>query len=135
MYLSYIFYFKESTIITTEKQKVKQIQKKYINVEDKSLPIVFDYVLPITQSSPFFSLFFLTRLKLISYLLVNFTIKGREPPRSFPYLFTYFFFLSLLLAKNKSLSSSSLKWIYNFKQICFRPKLAANEQLQKCFFG
>ena len=28
MYLSYIFYFKESTIITTEKQKVKQIQKK-----------------------------------------------------------------------------------------------------------
>ena len=30
MYLSYIFYFKESTIITTEKQKAKQIQKKKI---------------------------------------------------------------------------------------------------------
>ena len=37
MYLSYIFYFKESTIITTEKQKAKQIPKKkksYRNVED-----------------------------------------------------------------------------------------------------
>ena len=43
MYLSYIFYFKESTIITTEKQKAKQIQtktKKYRNVESKPLPIV-----------------------------------------------------------------------------------------------
>ena len=30
MYISYIFYFKESTIITTEKQKAKQIQKKKI---------------------------------------------------------------------------------------------------------
>ena len=28
MYLSHIFYYKESTIITTEKQKAKQIQKK-----------------------------------------------------------------------------------------------------------
>ena len=66
MYLSYIFYFEESTIITTEKQKAKQIQKKiYRNVEGKSLPIVFDYVLPIRQSSPFFVFFFFsTRLKI-----------------------------------------------------------------------
>ena len=66
MYLSYIFYFKESTIITTEKQKAKQIQNKktYRNVEEKLLPILFDYVLPIRQSSPFFLLFFSTCLKL-----------------------------------------------------------------------
>ena len=57
MYLSYIFYFKESTIRTTEKQKAKQIQKKiYRNVEGKSLPIVF------------FSFFQLV-LKLYPYLL------------------------------------------------------------------
>ena len=57
MYLSYIFYFKESTIMTTEKQKAKQIQEKiYRNVEGKSLPIVFDYVLPIRQSSFFYLL-------------------------------------------------------------------------------
>ena len=118
------------------KSKTNTKKKKYRNVEDKSLPIVFDYVLPIRQSSPFFFFFlFFFRLVLYlhPYLLVPFTIKGREPPRSPPYLFTYFLFLSLLLAKNKSLSSSSLKWIYNFKQICFPPKLAANEQLQKMF--
>ena len=119
-------------------RKKKQIQKKpHRNVEDKSLPIVFDYVLPMRQSSLFFFFFFFSQLvlNLHPYLLVPFTIKGREPPRSPPYLFTYFLFLSLLLARNKSLSSSSLKWIYNFKQICFPPKLVANEQLQKCFFG
>ena len=97
MYLSYIFYFKESTIVTTEKQKAKQIQQKkkiYRNVEGKTLPIVFDYVLPIRQSSPFFSFFFFQPvLKLHPYLLVPFTIKGRELTRSFQYLFTYFFFL------------------------------------------
>ena len=126
--------------MTTEKQKEKQIQqkKKYRNVEGKPLPIVFDYVLPIRQSSPFFSFFFFFcfsfQLALNShpYRLVAFIIKRREPPCSSPYLFTFFF---LLLAKNKSLFSSSLKWIYNFKQICFPAKLAANEQLQKCFFG
>ena len=111
VYLSYIFYFKESAVIT-EKQKAKQIQNKkktYRNVEDKSLPILFDYVLPIRQSS-FFFLFFSFQLVLNShpYRLVSFIIKGREPPRSSPYLFTYYFFF-LLLAKNKSLSSSSLK--------------------------
>ena len=37
MYLSYVFYFKEITIITTEKLKAKQIQKK--NTE-----IYLDYV-------------------------------------------------------------------------------------------
>ena len=46
------------------KKKAKQIQKTpHRNVEDKSLPILFDYVLPIRQSSPFFS-FFSTCLKL-----------------------------------------------------------------------
>ncbi len=106
-------------------------------MEGKSLPIVFDYVLPIRQSSPFFfflCFFFQLVLNFHLYLLVSFTIKRRELTRSFSYLFTSFF-SSLLLAKNKSLSSSSLKWIYKFKQICFPPKLAANEQLQKCFFG
>ena len=127
------YFFKESTVVTTEKQKAKQIQQKiYRHVEGKPLPIVFDYVLPIRQSSPFS--FFLSQLILKLYpYLVPFTIKGRELTRSFSYLFT--FFLLLLLAKNKSLSSSSLKWIYKFKQICFPPKLAVNEQLQKCFFG
>ena len=68
-----------------------------------------------TKFSFFFS--FQLVLNLHPYLLVPFTIKGKEPPRSPPYLFSYFLFLSLLLAKNKSLSSSSLKWIYNFKQM------------------
>ena len=126
MYLSYIFYFKESTIITTEKQKSKQIKKKYRNVEGKSLPIVFDYVLPIWQSSPFF---FQLVLKLHPYLLVPLQLKGGN----LLILHICFLILSLLLAKNKSLSSSSLKWVYNFKQICFPPKLAANEQPQKMF--
>ena len=80
-------------------------------------------------------LFFQLVLNLHPYLLVPFTMKWRECPRFPPYLFSYFLFLSLLLVKNKSPSSSSLKWIYNFKQICFLPKLVANEQLQKCFFG
>ena len=64
MYLSYIFYFKESTVVTTEKQKAKQIQQKkiYTHVEGKPLPIVFDYVLPIRQCSPFS--FFLSQLVL-----------------------------------------------------------------------
>ncbi len=92
MYLSYIFYFKESTVVTTEKQKAKQIQQKkiYRNVEGKPLPIVFDYVLPIRQSS----LFLLSQLvlKLYPYLVAPFTIKGRELTRSFPHLLTFFFF-------------------------------------------
>ena len=88
MYLSYIFYFKESTIITTEKQKEKNKYKKtYRHEEDKSLPILFDYVLPETK----FSFFFQLVLNLHPYLLVPFTIKGRESPRSPPYLFSFFF--------------------------------------------
>ena len=95
MYLSYISYFKENTIITTEIQKTKQIQNKktYRNVEDKSFPIVFDYVLPIKQSS-FFSFFFFFFCQLVlnlhPYLLAPFTIKGRKSPRS-PYFFSYSF--------------------------------------------
>ena len=117
---------------TKSKTNTKQ-KKTYRNVEDKLLPILFDYVLPVLLFFLFF--FFQLALNLHPYLLVPFTVKGREPPRSLPYLFSYFLFLSLFLVKNKSLSSLSLKWIYNFKQICFPPKLAANEQLQKCFFG
>ena len=128
MYLSYIFYFKEITIIIKKKQekkqKAKQIQKKeYRNVEGKSLPVVFDYVLPISQSSPFFFSLLPLQLKGGNLLVLS----------NICLLIIIYFFL--LLAKNKSLSSSSLKWIYKFKQICFPPKLAANEQLQKCFFG
>ena len=108
MYLSYIFYFKESTIITTEKQKEKQTPKIYRNEEDKSLPILFDYVLQETKFSFFF---FQLVLNLNQYPFVSFAIKEREPPRSPLYLFSYFFPLSLLLVKNKSLSSLHLKWI------------------------
>ena len=53
MYLSYIFYFKESTIIT-EKQKEKQIQKKYTDMKRTSH---FQYCLTMSfkkQSSLFF---------------------------------------------------------------------------------
>ena len=135
MYLSYIFYFKESTIITTEKQKAKQIQKKK-KIQKCGGQVASNSVWLSPSNKTKFS-FFSFQLVLNShpYYLLPFTIKGREPPRSSPYLFTYFFFLSLLLAKNRSLSSSSLKRIYNFKQMCFPPKLAANEQVQKCFFG
>ena len=96
MYLSYISDFTESTVETTEKQKAKQIQQKkkiYRNVEGKPLPIVFDYVLPIRQSS-FSFLFFLSQLalKLYPYLVAPFTIKGREHTCSFSAFFLFFFF-------------------------------------------
>ena len=44
MYHSYIFFhLKESTTVTTDKQRAKRTQQKiYSNVEDKSLPIVSD---------------------------------------------------------------------------------------------
>ena len=143
MYLSYIFYFKESTIITTEnnKQSKYKKQKKYIQKCGGQVASNIVWLCPSNKTKfsfflfSFFFFFSQLVLNLHPYILVPFTIKGREPPRSPPYLFSYFLFLSLLLAKNKSLSSSSLKWLYNFKQICFPPKLAANEQLQQCFFG
>ena len=103
-------------------------------MEGKSLPVVFDYVFPIRQSSPFL-FFFQLVLKLHPYLLAPLQLKGGNLLVLHICFLISFFFPSLLLAKNKSLSSSSLKWIYKFKQICFPPKLAANEQLQKCFFG
>ena len=109
IYVSFLrcfyFYFKESTTVTTDKQRAKRIQQKiYRNVEDKSFPIVSDNVLPIRQCSPFS----FTCFKIISVsCLFPFTIKGRELPCSF------FFFL-LLLPKNKSLSSLSLVWMYTF---------------------
>ena len=92
MYLSYIFYFKESTIITTKKTESKtNTKKEYRNVEGKSLPVVFDYVLPIRQSSPFFFLFFFsTCFKITPVSSCPFTIKGRKSPHS-PYLFSYSF--------------------------------------------
>ena len=135
MYLSYIFYSKECTIITTEKQKAKQIQKKIqiqvaSNSNPEDLPEAMsdrekwrETVRDIcadgatwwwwwcpsnkTKFSFFSSFFFQLVLNLHPYLLVPFIIKGREPPRSSQFLFIYFLFLSLLLAKNKSLSSSS----------------------------
>ena len=60
IYVSFLhfFYFKESTTVTTDKEQNEYNKKIYRNVEDKSLPIVSDYVLPIRQSSPFFFLFF-----------------------------------------------------------------------------
>ena len=72
--------FKENTIATTNKRRAKQIQQKeiYRNVEDKLLPIVFDYVLPKRQCSTFSFLFFFSLvLKLYPYLF-PFSIKGRE---------------------------------------------------------
>ena len=53
------FHLKESTTVTTDKQRTKRIQQKkeiYRNVEDNSLPIMSDYVLPIRQRI-FFSFF------------------------------------------------------------------------------
>ena len=51
------FYFKESITVTTDKEQNEYNKKIYSNVEDKSVPIVSDYVLPIRQSSPFSNLF------------------------------------------------------------------------------
>ena len=90
-----------------------------------------------TQSS-FFFFFFFFFVRLVLNLnqdsFVSFTIKGRELPRFFLYLFSYFFLLSPLLANNKSLYSLQLKWIWNFKQIYSPLKLVTNKQLSKCFF-
>ena len=86
----------------TNKEQNKYNKKKiYRNVEDKSLPIVFDYVLPIRQSTSFSFLFFFFFfffffpfpfvLKLYPYL-VSFTIKGRELTRSLTFVLLLFFF-------------------------------------------
>ena len=84
------FYFKESTTVTTDKQRAKRIQQKmYRNVEDKSLPIVSDYVLPIRQSSPFSFFFFSTCFKIISTsCFFPLQLKGGN----FPVFFCFFFF-------------------------------------------
>ena len=110
----YIFFILKKTQLQQQtKRKTNTTKKIYRNVEDKSLPIVFDYVLPIRQSSPFpFLFFFSLVLKLYPYL-VPFTIKGIELTRSLSFLF-YFLFFFLFLPKNKSLSSLSLIWIYKF---------------------
>ena len=131
-YLSYIFYFKESTIITTEKQKEKQLQKN----TQKCGGQVTSNIVWLCPSRNKVLFFFQLVLNLHQYPLVPFTIIGGNLLVLLHiYLLIFFFFLSFLLAKNKSLSSSSLKWIYNFKHVCFPPKLVANEQLQQCFFG
>ena len=72
-------------------------------MEGKPLPIVFDYVLPVRQSSPF-SFFFFSQLVLKLYpYLVPFTIKGRELTRSFSHLFYFLFFFSSCSEEQKSL--------------------------------
>ena len=134
MYLSHIFYFKESTIITTEKQK-KQKYKKRIQKCGGQVASSSIWLCPSNKTKFFFFFFFQLILRLHPYLFAPLQLKGGNLlVLHICFLIFFFFFPSLLLAKNKSLSSSSLKWIYKFKQICFPPKLAANE-LQKCFFG
>ena len=136
MYLSYIFYFKESTIITTEKQKVKQIQKKNIQKCGGQVASSSIWLCPSNKTKFLLSFFFFQLvLKLHPYLLASLHLRGGNLLVLHICFLIFFFFPSLLLAKNKSLSSLSLKWIYKFKQICFPPKLAAYDQLQKCFFG
>ena len=125
MYLSYIFYFKESTIITTTKTKTdkqKRITKKeYRNVEGKSLPVVFDFVLPIEIKS--LLLFFTCSL---------YELKGGNWLVLSNILFTFF---------PPSFSEGQKSLLFVFKvgipilNKCFPPKLAANEQLKKCLFG
>ena len=68
------FYSKESTIVTTDKQRAKQIQQQkiYRNAEGKPLPIVFDYVLPIRQSSLFLFFSFSTCFKIVSVSCFSF---------------------------------------------------------------
>ena len=60
IYVSFLYtLFQRKYNYNNRKTKRKtNTKKKYRNVEDKSLLIVFDYFLTIRQSSPFFSLFF-----------------------------------------------------------------------------
>ena len=121
MYLSYIFYFKESTIVTTEKQKKqknknktntkKNIQKYGGQVASSSI-----WLCPFNKTKFFFFFFFQLVLKLHPYLLAPLQLKGGNL-LVLHICFLIYFFSSLLLAKNKSFSSSSLKWIYKFKQM------------------
>ena len=130
MYLSYIFHFKESTVVTTEKQKAKQIQKRIQKyggqVASNSVWLSPSNKIKFSFFFFFFS-FFNSSWNYTRIFLLPLQLKGGN----LLVLHICFLILSLFLAKNKSLSSSSLKWIYKFKQICFPPKLAANEQLQK----
>ena len=95
IYVSFLYIlFQRKYNYNNRKTKSKtNTKKKYRNVEDKSLPILIDYILPIRQSSPFFSFFFLTRLKLTpvsSCPLYNW----REGTSSFSSIFVYLFSFS-----------------------------------------
>ena len=93
IYVSFLYIlFQRKYNYNNRKTKRKTNNKKtYRHEEDKSLSILFDYVLPETKFSFFFFLFFFQLvLNLHQYPLVPFTIKGRESPRSPPYLFSFF---------------------------------------------
>ena len=90
VYLSYIIYFKESKIITTEKKKPNT--KIYRHEEDKSLPILLDYVLQETKFFLFFFFFFSICLKLepVSFCFL-YNYREGTSLFFFLYLFSYFF--------------------------------------------
>ena len=105
IYISFLYIlFQKSKIMITKNKKQTQ------NDTDMKRTSHFQFCLTMSfkkQSSLFFILLV---LNLNQDSFVYFTIKGRELPCSL-YLFSYFFLLSPLLANNKSLSSSHLKWI------------------------
>ena len=115
IYVSFLhfFYFKESTTVTTDKQRAKRIQQKNIQQCGGQVAPNSIWLGPSNKTK---LSFFQLVLKSYPHLTFPFTIKGRELPRFFFLFFVvfcFFCFFILLSPKNKSLPSSSL-WKYKF---------------------
>ena len=103
MYHSYIFFhLKESTTVTTDKQRTKRTQQKNIQ-------------------------------QCRGQVAPNSIWLG--PSNKTKYFFFFVFFILFFFHRRTRVSPLRLYGYTNFNQIGFPPKLAADEQSQKCFFG
>ena len=129
---TFFFYFKENTIATTDKQRAKQIQQKK-NIQKCGGQVASNsiWLCPSnkTKFSLFFSLFFFHLFWNYICILFPLQLKGGNLLILSHICFTSFFFF--FFYRRTKVSPLRLWYGYtNFKQICFPPKLAANEQPQ-----
>ena len=94
IYVSFLhlFYFKESTTVTTDKQRAKRIQQKNIQKCGGQVAPNSIWLCPSNKTKFSFSFFFFQLvLKLYPHLVFPFKIKGRE----LPCFFCFFLFVLL----------------------------------------
>ena len=100
--LTFFFYFKENTIVTTDKEQNKYSKK---NIQRCGGQVASNSIWLCPSNKTKFSFFFFLSqfvLKLYPYL-VPFTIKGRELTRSLSHFFYFLFFSSSFTEEQKSL--------------------------------